>query len=354
MYKEVYETLLDNNNDLNHVNQINQVNVHQQIPVSNHHVIPHSSNNCLKQIGSPLRRPHSGTDDDQPDSDLDDFIHDPTTKTISTTHKTNKKQKKTMMKNMNNINNIKNNITTPINSCDGNKTSGPYEVERLIPPQQTNNHQHNPNATTTSSQHIITSPPAINLLSVEAKTFAQTRFPFPPFIIRFSTFKIQEQKVSEELCKYLKENKKIDLELSGYRKSSSKCSPNECDILLFVKNSLSFSILYDNTNWPNTLLGLTYVRPSSPSIPLQLSLIIKNVGLSINFDDFSNDIKKTYSNVCNVIRMKNKNQMVIKLVKIEFSKPDQRVELLKRGKIFIKSLTYESSKRVATENGQQK
>lgn len=33
-----------------------------------------------------------------------------------------------------------------------------------------------------------------------------------------------------------------------------------------------------------------------------------SVSLAIDFANFSNEIKTIYSNVCNVIRMKNKNQ----------------------------------------------
>ncbi|CAF2127042.1 unnamed protein product [Rotaria magnacalcarata] len=134
---------------------------------------------------------------------------------------------------------------------------------------------------------------------------------------------------------------KNPLELSGYRKASAKCSSNECDLLLFVKNSYSFSILYDEKNWPQSILDLTYTRPSTLSIPPQLSLIIKNVSLSIDFADFTNEIKASYPNVRNVIRMKHKNQLNIKLVKLEFSEPGQRDEILNRGKIFVHFLTYD-------------
>ncbi|CAF5051102.1 unnamed protein product, partial [Rotaria magnacalcarata] len=186
------------------------------------------------------------------------------------------------------------------------------------------------------NQKLNTNSSSIIKLTDEAKLFAQSRYPFPPFIIRFPTPYIHEQKIVEELCKYLKENKQLALELSGYRKASTKCSSNECDLLLFVKNSYSFSILYDEKNWPQSILGLTYTRPSTPSIPPQLSLIIINVSLSIDFADFTNEIKASYFNVRNVIRMKNKNQLNIKLVKLEFSEPDQRDEILNRGKyLFI-------------------
>ena len=108
-----------------------------------------------------------------------------------------------------------------------------------------------------------------------------------------------------------------------------------------MKNSYSFSILDDETNWPQSLLGVTYTRLSSPSIPPQLSLIVKNVSLSTDFANFVNEIKATYSNGWNVIRTKNKNQMHIKLAKLGFTEPGQRDEMLNRRKIFINSLSYD-------------
>lgn len=61
----------------------------------------------------------------------------------------------------------------------------------------------------------------------------------------------------------------------------------------------------------------------------------------MDFNDFSNEIKADYANIHNVIRLKNKFQTNIKLVKVEFCEPSQRDEILNRGNIFVYSLTYE-------------
>ncbi|CAF5009199.1 unnamed protein product, partial [Rotaria sp. Silwood1] len=57
-------------------------------------------------------------------------------------------------------------------------------------------------------------------LTEEAERLARTRYPCPPFIVRFPSSNIKEQKVSEELCKHLKDNKQLQLELIGYRRST--------------------------------------------------------------------------------------------------------------------------------------
>ncbi|CAF1135537.1 unnamed protein product [Adineta ricciae] len=133
-------------------------------------------------------------------------------------------------------------------------------------------------------------------ISGEAKAFAQSRYPYPAFILRFSTPHIDDK--------------------TNYRR-----------IMVNI--------------WSKSILGLIYNLQPLPAIPPQLSLIIENVSLSINFIEFTNGIKSTYSSVTNVIRLKNKPQSPIKLVKLEFMDNEQRDELLNGGKIFINSLTYD-------------
>ncbi|CAF4352439.1 unnamed protein product [Didymodactylos carnosus] len=136
-----------------------------------------------------------------------------------------------------------------------------------------------------------------------------------------------EQEVAKDLCVHLKQNRGLDIELVGFRRSIRKCGPNEVDILLFVKDSHSFAHLYNDLNWPQTRHGQVFTHPSSPSIPPQLSLIVKNVGLHMDFVQVTIDLKEVYSDIKNVIRMKNRYQNEIKLVKLEFSKSEQRDEI---------------------------
>ncbi|CAF1323542.1 unnamed protein product [Didymodactylos carnosus] len=184
-------------------------------------------------------------------------------------------------------------------------------------------------------------------VSFEATRYAQSRYPFQPFVVRFSSSNIKEQKVAEDLCVHLKQNRGLDIEFVGVRRSTRKCGPNEVDILLFVKDSHSFAHLYEDLNWPQTLHCQVFTHPSSPSIPPQLSLIVKNVGLHTDSVQVTRDLKEVYSDIKNVIRMKNRYQNEIKLVKHEFSKPEQRDEILNRGKIVIDSVTYEAEEFLA-------
>jgi hypothetical protein len=72
-----------------------------------------------------------------------------------------------------------------------------------------------------------------------------------------------------------------------------------------------------------------------PSIPPQLSCIVKNVDLRADFNEFTDEIKSKYPYVRNVIRMKNKFGNDIKLVKLELTSPKARADLLSLKKIYI-------------------
>ncbi|CAF1052025.1 unnamed protein product [Rotaria sordida] len=68
----------------------------------------------------------------------------------------------------------------------------------------------------------------------------------------------------------------------------------------------SFISLYDEEKWPPQIGSQHYTFPSSPSIPPQLSLIIKNVDFHIDMNDFIGDLKAKFPDIKNVIRLKNK------------------------------------------------
>ncbi|CAF1196020.1 unnamed protein product [Rotaria sordida] len=96
-----------------------------------------------------------------------------------------------------------------------------------------------PQPHTTTSTSINTS----KLITEEAKRFAQSRYPYPPFTLLFKSSKINDKTIINELINYCKENYSCDLDLAGFRTSSNRCNINECNLLIFVKNSLSFSFL---------------------------------------------------------------------------------------------------------------
>ncbi|CAF1573779.1 unnamed protein product [Rotaria magnacalcarata] len=134
----------------------------------------------------------------------------------------------------------------------------------------------------------ISDPQQISI-TTESTRYAQTRFPFPPFIIRFNVGKVMSSQIKE-----------------------------------------------DTNHWPTTFCNMNYMFPYSPSIPPQLSLIIKNVDLRLDFKEFSKDIKTNYPQVKNVTRLKNKFNNDIKLLKLELSSAAVREELLFKKKDYCR------------------
>ena len=116
-------------------------------------------------------------------------------------------------------------------------------------------------------------------ITTAAVRYAQTRYPFSPFIVRFSSGKIQDKQVVEEITVYFKEQHRIDLDFINYRASVAKCSNTKHDVLLYVKDANSSTSLLDQQKWPLLIGNENYIFPSIPSIPPQLSLIIENVDL---------------------------------------------------------------------------
>ncbi|CAF1521400.1 unnamed protein product, partial [Rotaria sordida] len=141
------------------------------------------------------------------------------------------------------------------------------------------------------------------------------------------------KQVAHDISKHFKDNYHTDISILNIRRSVIKCQQNEYDYLIYVKDSITFSLLFRQQNWPQRIGGETYIFPSLPSFPAQLSFIIKNVDLRINLDDFAEDLKIIYPEIHAVIRLKNKFQNNIRLIKIEILSPMTREQILNAGNI---------------------
>ena len=121
----------------------------------------------------------------------------------------------------------------------------------------------------------------------------------------------------EELLNYSKQNYSFDLELAGFRSSAIRCESGECNLLIFVKSSLSFSFLFSEIKWPDRLGDEIFAISRQPSIPPQLAVIVTNV--SYEMDEFASDMRNKYGYVFNIVRLKNKDHYDTKIVKVDFS-----------------------------------
>ena len=59
--------------------------------------------------------------------------------------------------------------------------------------------------------------------------------------------------------------------------TSVKCDDDGCNLLLLVKTTASFSLLYSKMKWPNRLGGESFTVNRRPAIPPQLAVILTNV-----------------------------------------------------------------------------
>jgi hypothetical protein len=200
---------------------------------------------------------------------------------------------------------------------------------------------------------VINSDPNLQkqmLITSASTRYALTRYPFPPHIVRFNSKKITINRFKEFVMNFFKSTYDLNIEIVNCRFSSLKCTNEEIDVLLYVKDPSSFAFLLDHTKWPGTICDEKFIFPSCPMIPPQLSLIIKNVDLRLDFDDFSKEVKNLYPDVKNIIRMKNKFGNDIKLVKLELTSPKTRNDLLKDKKIFINYICYDIVEYLAPVN----
>ncbi|CAF1265947.1 unnamed protein product [Adineta ricciae] len=175
----------------------------------------------------------------------------------------------------------------------------------------------------------------------ESTRYALTRYPFAPFVLHFKTGTVTIHQVKEELVNHGKNVHQTDLQLLNCRSTNAGLRMNEYNILVYVKDVSSFSFLLDHQNWPNSFGNEPYILQSLPSIPPQLCLLIKNVDLNLDFEDFSDTIKVKYPKVLNVIRMKNKFQNNIKMIKLELTCQSIRDKLLNERRILVNHISYE-------------
>lgn len=179
------------------------------------------------------------------------------------------------------------------------------------------------------------------VISDDATRYAQSRFPFPPFTIRFTAGNVNEKQVAQDVVDNWKKNRQVEVAIIHVRRSTMKCLNKEYDFLIYVKDAGSFCALSSSPNWPKTIGGECYTFPSLPSFPPQLSIIIKNVDLRIDSNEISANLKMVYPDIHNVIRLKNRSQYPIKLIKVEILSVATRDEIISSGRLSLNGITYE-------------
>ena len=185
------------------------------------------------------------------------------------------------------------------------------------------------------------SPQTDTSASSAATRYALSRYPFPAVITRFNSDVVSMKLFKEEITKHFQSNHQISIQILNCRASRLKCSGEETDFLLYLKDASSFAALLDLAKWPLKIGGEEFSFPSSPSIPPQLSLIVKNVDVRIDLSELSNELKMLCPEVKNVIRMRNKVGNCINMLKLELTSPKARQALLDAKRVILNYLSYD-------------
>lgn len=90
--------------------------------------------------------------------------------------------------------------------------------------QATNLHLPIANRSTQPADGIAATQRTVTV-STAATRFAQTRFPFAPFIIRLDSGEVKEKQVAQELVKHFQELHGAEIQISNIRRSTMKCPP---------------------------------------------------------------------------------------------------------------------------------
>jgi hypothetical protein len=140
------------------------------------------------------------------------------------------------------------------------------------------------------------------------------------------------------------------MNIIGSRRSKANCGDNQFDLPIYVKETEAFALLLSKPNWPSSLAGLSFELTKTPSIPPQLSLLIRHVDLRIDFIELEREIKHQCPDVKNVARLKNKFGNYCNLIIVELTTVNSRKQLLSAKKLKINHIVYDVTEFLAPIN----
>ena len=205
-------------------------------------------------------------------------------------------------------------------------SSNTNSVRTNVPPP--NNTRSQINIVTRNPTDLVVNTSEI---SHQARRYAETRYAFPPFIIKFHN-DVDEKLILKSIVNHYTDIYKIDLSLAGHRLKDKR------ELLLFVENRESFATLYDDEKWPTAIDSLNYVKIKPSHLPAQFSVILRNVPLDIEINQLLDEIKEEYPDVTNAFRISNKNKQPTPIVRLDIKSIKIIDELLSKKFIYMNHL----------------
>ncbi|CAF2783342.1 unnamed protein product [Rotaria sp. Silwood2] len=185
--------------------------------------------------------------------------------------------------------------------------------------------------TDTNNKNVPNTRYNTNEISQEARRYAETRYPFPPFVIKFQQ-DVDEKSTIKNIMNYFTATYNAKIVLAGHRLK------NKRELLLFVENRESFSFFFDDCNWPTTIDSLVYEKTRPNHLPPQFSVILRNVPTEKDINLLLDYIKNDYPNVINAFRLSNKNQLPSTIVRLDITSVKTIDELLNKKSIYINNV----------------
>ncbi|CAF1445678.1 unnamed protein product [Rotaria sordida] len=130
----------------------------------------------------------------------------------------------------------------------------------------------------------------------EARRFAETRYAFPPFIVKF-TQDVDEKCIIKFISSYYFTNYDFDLKFVGHRLKGKR------DLLLFANDRDTFLILFNEHNWLTTIESPTYEKILPNHLPAQFSILLRSVPTHLDACTLLTSIQNDYSDVINAFRI---------------------------------------------------
>jgi hypothetical protein len=214
--------------------------------------------------------------------------------------------------------------STPISTSTNADTSS-TNTDSIITPA----HPPNTNSFNNTGNMMVTDTGCVPAeVSHQARRFAETRYAFPPFIIR-STHDMVEKDVINEILNHFDSKYNFNLCLAGHRLKEKR------ELLLFVNDRESFSMLFDGLKWPTTINSLNFEKILPSYLPPQFSLILRNVPMDVDTDAFLSDIKNDYPEVLCAHRIINKNKQPTSFIRVDINNVKTIEELLRKRFMYI-------------------
>lgn len=173
----------------------------------------------------------------------------------------------------------------------------------------------------------------VHNITEQARRFAETRFAFPPIIVK-SAVLINERKTILDVVEYFKAEHDLKIDLAGHRLK------NGSDLLIFAANRETFAALYDEEKWPVNLKtnGCQLIRPNH--LPPQFSVIIRNVATSQDTHQLLLEIQGEYPDVVNAFRISNREKMPTSIVRLDIKEVKTLDVLLKTKFLYASGMRY--------------